>query len=85
MLQASPSRRVLIPWGRDQPGVAARAEALGVAGIVPRESCIGEVLAEAIDRTLDDETMREAAAHHRDRLRATDPPAAAASLLEALL
>jgi UDP:flavonoid glycosyltransferase YjiC (YdhE family) len=27
---------VLMPWGRDQPGVAARARALGVAEIVQR-------------------------------------------------
>lgn len=76
---------VLVPWGRDQPGVAARAEALGVARIVPRESCTGAALAGAIDRTLEDETMHEAAMRHRDRLRATDPPGAAASLLETLL
>jgi MGT family glycosyltransferase len=76
---------VLVPWGRDQPGVAARAEMLGVAGIVPRESCTGELLAAAIDRTLQDETMHEAAARHRDRLQATNAPADAASLLEALL
>ena len=29
---------VLVPWGRDQPGVAARAAALGVAEVVPRET-----------------------------------------------
>jgi MGT family glycosyltransferase len=76
---------VLVPWGRDQPGVAARAEALGVARIVARESCTAEALAGAIDLALGDETMRDAAASHRDRLRATDPPGAAASLLETLL
>ena len=76
---------VLVPWGRDQPGVAARAEALGVARIVPRELATGEALAAAIDSTLQDQTMHEAATDHRHRLRATDPPAAAASLLEILL
>ena len=76
---------VLVPWGRDQPGVAARAEALGVARIVPRESCTGKALTAAIDLTLDDEIMRATAASHRDRLRETDPPGAAASLLETLL
>jgi UDP:flavonoid glycosyltransferase YjiC (YdhE family) len=76
---------VLVPWGRDQPGVAARAEALGVARIVPRESSTAEALADAIDLALGDETMRHAAASHRDRLQATDPPAVAASLLETLL
>jgi len=28
---------ILVPWGRDQPGVAARAEALGVATVIRRD------------------------------------------------
>jgi UDP:flavonoid glycosyltransferase YjiC (YdhE family) len=32
---------VLVPWGRGQPGVAARADALGVAAVVPREGSFG--------------------------------------------
>jgi UDP:flavonoid glycosyltransferase YjiC (YdhE family) len=76
---------VLVPWGRDQPGVAARAAALGVAEIVPRETATTDSLSAAVDRVLDDETMRNAAAHHRDRLRATDPPGTASALIETLL
>jgi Glycosyltransferase family 28 C-terminal domain len=43
---------VLVPWGRDQPGVAARAEALGVAALVPRAACTEERVAEAVGRVL---------------------------------
>jgi len=76
---------VLVPWGRDQPGVAARAAALGVAEVVPREAATPETLAAAIDRVLADETMTLAAAGHRERLRSTDPQAVAAASIEELL
>jgi UDP:flavonoid glycosyltransferase YjiC (YdhE family) len=76
---------VLVPWGRDQPGVAARAAALGVAEIVPHDAATAASLSAAVDRALVDETMRRAAAHHRDRLRATDWPRTAARLVETLL
>ncbi len=45
---------VLVPWGRDQPGVAARAAALGVAGVVQRDEASEETLSVAIDRALTD-------------------------------
>ena len=76
---------VLVPWGRDQPGVAARASALGVAEVVPREEASEQTLTIAIDRALSDIHIKEAAARHSARLRATDPPATAASLIETLL
>jgi UDP:flavonoid glycosyltransferase YjiC (YdhE family) len=76
---------VLVPWGRDQPGVAARAAALGVAEIVSRESATAAALSAAVDRALVNESIRGAAAHHRDRLRATDPPGTASALVETLL
>jgi UDP:flavonoid glycosyltransferase YjiC (YdhE family) len=76
---------VLVPWGRDQPGVAARAEALGVARVVPREDASRETLSTAIDRVLADEMMSERSAQHAARLQATDPNATAATLLEGLL
>lgn len=76
---------VLVPWGRDQPGVAARAEALGVAEAVPREGASAESLAASIDRVLRDEGMAEKAVAHGKRLQATDPPATAAALIESLL
>lgn len=39
---------VLVPWGRDQPGVAGRANRLGTAVVVPRSECSVRALAEAI-------------------------------------
>jgi UDP:flavonoid glycosyltransferase YjiC (YdhE family) len=76
---------VLIPWGRDQPGVAARAEALGVATVVPREEAGRRSIATAIDGVLVNEGMRQMAMAHAARLRASDPPAVAAALLESIL
>ena len=76
---------VLVPWGRDQPGVAARAAALDVAEVVSRESASAETIGVAVDRALGSESMRAAAARHAVRLQATNPPVAAASLLETLL
>jgi len=75
---------VLVPWGRDQPGVAARAHALGVAEVVARGDGSEVTLAAAIDRVLASSEMREAATSHATRLQTTDPPGAAATLLESL-
>jgi UDP:flavonoid glycosyltransferase YjiC (YdhE family) len=76
---------VLVPWGRDQPGVAARASALGVAEVVPRDEASEQRLSVAIDRVLTDARMTEAAGREAARLRATNPPTAAATLIETLL
>jgi MGT family glycosyltransferase len=76
---------VLVPWGRDQPGVAARAAALGVTEVVPRGEASEETLSKAIERALTDAGMKEAADRHGSRLRATDPVAKAAGLIETLL
>jgi MGT family glycosyltransferase len=76
---------VLVPWGRDQPGVAARAEALGVAVAVPSAFVSAQALLTAVDAALGDERMRRRAEEHRARLQATSPPAAAADLLETLV
>jgi UDP:flavonoid glycosyltransferase YjiC (YdhE family) len=75
----------LVPWGRDQPGVAARAKALGVAELVSREQASAATISAAVDKVLDDQGMREAAQRHAERLRATDPPLAAAKLIETLM
>jgi UDP:flavonoid glycosyltransferase YjiC (YdhE family) len=75
---------VLVPWGRDQPGVAARAEALGVAEIVPRDQASAETIRGAVARVLEDEAIMEKVEEHAARLRLTDPPAVAAGLIEDL-
>src|SRR2546430_1453640 len=69
---------VLIPWGRDQPGVAARAEALGVAEVVPCAEASAETIGAAVRRSLTNQDMAATAARHSARLPAPDPPAAAA-------
>ena len=76
---------VLVPWGRDQPGVAARAEALGVAVVVPPAPVSVQTLSSAVESVLGDERMRRRAREHGARLQATNPPAVAADLLETLL
>ena len=76
---------VLMPWGRDQPGVAARAKSLGVAEIVLRGDDSQSALREAIDRALASTEMQQAAATQSARLQMTDPPGVAAALLESLL
>ena len=76
---------VLIPGGRDQPGVATRAAALGVAEIVPREGASAAAIGKAVARVLEDTGMRQKAARHAARLRSTEPPGVAAALIEGLL
>lgn len=76
---------VLIPWGRDQPGVAARAAALGAAEVVPRDDASAEGIGSAINRVLGDDEMRRKTAGQSTRLQATNPAAAAAARIESLL
>ena len=76
---------VLVPWGRDQPGVAARAEALGVALVVRSASASADAMGAAVDQVLGDPSMRRRAEEHGARLQATNPPAVAADLLETLV
>jgi UDP:flavonoid glycosyltransferase YjiC (YdhE family) len=76
---------VLVPWGRDQPGVAARAEALGVAAVVPPESASPGTIAASVDAVLAGNAMRERAEQESTRLRRTDPGATAADELARLL
>jgi UDP:flavonoid glycosyltransferase YjiC (YdhE family) len=76
---------VLMPWGRDQPGVAARAQALGVAEVVQRGENAEPELGNAFDRVLADAGMQSAATAHAERLRKTDPWGLTASLLESLV
>lgn len=75
---------VLVPWGRDQAGVASRATALGAAAVVRREDCRPETLARAVRRILEDPGFRERSRVASHRLQATDAPAVAAALVESL-
>jgi len=63
---------VLVPWDRDQPGVAARAEALGVAAVLPRNALTPNALADAIRTVLDTPSYAMLARHHGERIRSTN-------------
>ena len=76
---------VLIPWGRDQPGVAARAHALGVAEVISRNDATAETIAAGVKRAMANRELGRNAARYSARLQATNPPANAAALIESLV
>jgi UDP:flavonoid glycosyltransferase YjiC (YdhE family) len=76
---------VLVPWGRDQPGVAARAGAMGAAEVIHRSECTAARVAQAVARVLDEPRYAEAARRASERLRADDPIGRACGFVEALL
>jgi hypothetical protein len=76
---------VLVPWGRDQPGVAARAAALGAAEVVAREALTELQLSTAIDRVLGSPSYQEHVARIASRLRARDAIATARVRIEEFL
>jgi UDP:flavonoid glycosyltransferase YjiC (YdhE family) len=75
---------VLVPWGRDQPGVAARAEKLRVAKVLPRDALSAEALAGFVQDVMVDHEYRDAARRQSQRLRQSNPIAAAVAALETL-
>jgi MGT family glycosyltransferase len=76
---------VLVPWDRDQPGVAARAAALGVAEVIARHDFTARRLATAIQRVLGTPGYQENAARIARHLQARDAVALARARIEALL
>lgn len=75
---------VLLPWDRDQPGVAARAERLGVAAVVPRTGFSREEVENAVAAILDNTERRAAAKRTAERLQSLDAVATACNYLERL-
>ena len=73
---------VLMPWGRDQPGVANRAERLGVAKVIARDRVTDELLAHAVQLVLEDQHIRATASQVARRLQTQDPVATACDFLE---
>ena len=76
---------VLVPWDRDQPGVAARAAALGAAEVVTRKELTEVRLSASIERVLRDPGYREHSARVASRLREHDALAAARTRIEEFL
>jgi UDP:flavonoid glycosyltransferase YjiC (YdhE family) len=76
---------VLIPWDRDQPGVAARAQALGVAASIPRADVGGSQVAAAIESVLSVPQFAERAALHAARLQSQDAVRTACDLVMNLM
>jgi MGT family glycosyltransferase len=76
---------VLIPWINDQPGVAARAAALGVAEVIARHDLTEQRLAAAIHRVLGTPRYQENATRIAGRLQIHDAVAMARARIEALL
>ena len=76
---------VLVPWDRDQPGVAARAAALGAAEVVKRSDLTEARLSLAIDRVLENPCYRENAGTMANRLQARDAVATARIRIDELL
>jgi UDP:flavonoid glycosyltransferase YjiC (YdhE family) len=76
---------VLVPWERDQPGVAARAAALGVAEVIARHDLTAQRLSTAIQQVLGTPRYQENAARVARHLQARDAVALARAQIEELL
>jgi MGT family glycosyltransferase len=76
---------VLVPWDRDQPGVAARAAALGVAEVIARQDLTALRLSAAIQRVLGTSHYQANATRIASHLQAQDAVALARTRIEALL
>ena len=76
---------VLVPWERDQPGVAARAEALGVAEVISRQALSDIRLSETVTRVLQEPRYRVEVQRHAERLHGQDPVGVACKYIEELL
>jgi UDP:flavonoid glycosyltransferase YjiC (YdhE family) len=73
---------IVVPFAVDQPFWASRVAALGVGPRpIPRSRLSVTALADAIRRSLDDQTMRDRAAHLGALIRAEDGVAAAVRVL----
>jgi MGT family glycosyltransferase len=75
---------ILVPWGRDQGGVAARAERLGAAVVIPRGQLTAELLETTARHLLQDPAIAARVRAVSRRMRTQDPVARACTMLEAI-
>ena len=75
---------VLVPWDRDQPGVADRAEDMGFARVVRRDEVSLSTVREAVEAVLDNPKYAQIANEASVRLKATDSVDLACELVSQL-
>jgi UDP:flavonoid glycosyltransferase YjiC (YdhE family) len=75
---------VLMPWDADQPGVAARAGALGVAAVIGRDRATPEAVSVAVDDILNTPSHLMTARSIAATIASRSPIETAVSHLEAL-
>jgi len=73
---------VLVPWDRDQPGVAARAAALATAEVIPRQDLTEARLCAAVHKVLGAARYKEKAAWIASRMQAQDAVASACARIQ---
>lgn len=73
---------VLLPWDRDQPGVATRADLMGVAMTIDRHDVNADSVGKAVARVLHNPDYREMAVSVSSRLMKIDTVDMACRLLE---
>ena len=76
---------VLVPLGRDQPGVAARAKALGVAEVIQPEGLSDVRVSSAVAIVLTTPRYQMQAQRHAQRLQSQNPVNVACEAIETLL
>lgn len=73
---------VLLPWDRDQPGLAERAERLGVARVVPRPDVSLRSVRQAVSSVMNETDYHETARRVSERLKKVDAVNTAGRLVE---
>ncbi len=76
---------VLVPWGRDQPGVASRAKDMGVASVIHRKNCNTSSLRMVIQKTMTSPGMILQSLSESRRLKKIDSLTSACNKLETIL